>query len=413
MQNTKQQPGPDSTENAGIHATSALSPKSAVLLIVVISFIAMNLRSALICVGPVIESIRNSLNLSGTLAGLLMTLPILCFGFVAPLAPRLLRYRSAEQLVIMGIVILSIGLVLRSLFGTAGLFGGTFIAGAGIAIVMVVLPSIIKKYFPDRAGTVMGLYSTALCLGATAAAAFTVPIENIPGSNWQWALAFWVLPVLLCIVMWWPYSRRSGYNSAHSRNTRMPRLRSSWLAWQVSFFMGIQSGIAYSVFGWMPVILVDRGMTPLTAGFALSLTLGIQLVTTLSAPWLATRGKNQRLVILIMLAMTLFGLMTTLYAPISGIWVWASVLGLGLGGVFSIAMALLVLRSPSAQIAASLSGMAQGVGYTVAATGPVLVGLAHELTGNWHGVAVLFIIMVVSSGVFGMGAGRSLYVQAK
>ncbi|HCN71112.1 MAG TPA: hypothetical protein DIS96_05115 [Pusillimonas sp.] len=176
--------------------------------------------------------------------------------------------------------------------------------------------------------------------------------------------------------------------------------------------MGIQSSIAYCVFGWLPVMLIERGMTALSAGFILSIALGVQLITSLTAPWIATRGKDQRATIIVMLSMALFGLMTTIYASMSLMWLWATILGLGLGGMFSIALSLLVLRAPTPQLAASLSGMAQGVGYLVAAIGPLIVGLLHEYTGGWDAVAVFYLLLVSGSCFFGMGAGRAKYVSS-
>jgi CP family cyanate transporter-like MFS transporter len=387
------------------------SLKSKLFLVFVIVFIAANLRTASIAVGPVIESIQANLSLSGSAVGLLLTLPILCYGAFAPLAPKMLRYTSAEHLILVGCIIFAFGLVLRSLFGTFGLYTGTLIAGAGTSVVMVVLPAIIKKNFPDKAGMMMGFYSTALCLGATIAAAFTVPLENVPGSDWRWALGFWTLPLIVSIFMWVPYTKGQKPNTSRARSAS-PRLRKCWLAWQVSLFMGIQSSIAYCVFGWLPVMLIERGMTALAAGFILSITLGVQLITSLTAPWIATRGKDQRATIAVMLSMAVFGLMTTIYGSMSLMWLWATVLGLGLGGMFSIALSLLVLRAPTPQLAASLSGMAQGVGYIVAAIGPVIVGLLHELTGGWDAVAVFYLILVSGSCFFGMGAGRAKYVSS-
>lgn len=385
------------------------SIRNQLLLVFAICFISINLRSALISVGPVVESIRHSLNLSGTQVGLLLTLPILCFGAFAPFAPKLLRFRSAEQLVTLAMALLSLGIILRSLFGTVGLFAGTFISGAAISVVMVLLPSLIKKNFPAQAGAMMGLYSTALCLGATVAAALTVPLESIPGSDWRWALVFWDLPLFVAIALWLPYSKAGQANPA-AASAKLPRLRSSALAWQVSLFMGIQSAIAYCVFGWLPVILVDRGLTPLAAGFMLSICMGVQLITSLAAPIMASRAKDQRSTIALMIALSVTGLMTTIYAPLQSMWLWSTILGLGLGGVFSMALALLVLRSPTPQVAAALSGMSQGVGYTVAATGPVIVGMLHEYTGNWDAVAVFYLLLACGSLTFGMGAGRNLHI---
>jgi CP family cyanate transporter-like MFS transporter len=169
--------------------------------------------------------------------------------------------------------------------------------------------------------------------------------------------------------------------------------------------------VAYGVFGWLPFILIDRGLSQVTAGLVLSASLGIQVVTSMLAPWMATRGRDQRSTIALMLAMTLSGLMGLIYAPLTQVWIWSIVLGLGLGGVFSIALALLVLRSPNHQVAVALSGMAQGVGYAVAAVGPFTLGLLHELTGDWNGVALLFVVFISGGFFFGMGAGRAVYIK--
>lgn len=386
---------------------AAVSP---LWLIFAICLVAVNLRPTLTSLGPLVDSVRTGLDLSGSTIGILITLPILCFGAFAPLAPQLLRYQSAERIILVGLAVLVLGIGLRSLFGVVGLFAGTTLAGASISVVMVLLPSIIKQHFPRQAGQMMGVYSTALCLGAAVAAGATVPLENIPGSNWRWALAFWLLPAIAAAIVWWP--RLPASNPTKERaQVVLPRLRTNRLAWQVTLFMGLQSALAYCVFGWLPVILIDRGMTPLLAGLMLSVSIGVQLITSLGGPWLATRGRDQRATIGFMLMLTLSGLMGCLYGSMDTVWIWAVLLGLGQGGTFSIALALLVLRAPTAQVAASLSGMAQGVGYTIAALGPFIVGLLHEYSGNWHGVAIFFVLTALSSFVFGMYAGRARYIS--
>lgn len=353
---------------------------------------------------------RLSLQMSGSAIGLLLTLPVLCFGAFAPFAPRLLRHHSAERIILAGLAVLAAGIGLRSLFGTAGLFAGTLVASASISVIMVLLPSIIKQHFSRQAGLMMGLYSMALVLGAALAAGTTVPLESIPGSNWRWALAFWLLPALLAARVWWPQLSRAVKPQSATR-PQLPRLRNNRLAWQVTLYMGLQSALAYCVIGWLPAILIDRGLTPLLAGFVLSLSLVMQLVTSLSGPWLATRGRDQRFTIVIMLLMALIGLMGCLYGPVDMIWPWVIILGLGQGGTFSIALALLVLRAPDSRASAALSGMAQGVGYSIAALGPFVVGLLHEYSGNWHGVAAFFVIVTLAALVAGLGAGRALYIN--
>lgn len=381
-------------------------------LILALVLISINLRPLLTGLGPVVDSIRASLQLSGTAIGLLITLPVLCFGAFAPFAPRLLRFASAERIILIAMIVLIAGIALRSLFGVTGLVAGTLLGGASISVIMVLVPAIIKKRFPAQAGNMMGLYSTALCIGAAVSAGFTVPLENLFG-DWRWALAFWLIPVVVTIPFWLPHIPRNGRSAEEQQQKKLPRLFKNKLAWQVTLLMGLQSSIAYCVFGWLPVILIDRGLTALTAGFVLSLSVVMQLVTSPTAPWLATRGKDQRLVLMCMLALTAFGLMALLYAPLSWVWVATVVLGLGMGGTFSIALALLVLRAPNAQIAASLSGMVQGVGYTIAALAPLLTGLLYELTNNWNAVGVLFTLLLLGSAYFGYFAAQARLVQAE
>jgi len=390
--------------------SSTTGRSSPLALVVALFLVSVNLRPTLISLGPVLDSVQASLGLSETAIGFLITLPVLCFGAFAPLTPGLLRYLSAERIILLAMVGLVGGIILRSLFGTTGLVAGTIVAGACIAVIMVLVPAIIKRNFPMQASMMMGLYSTALCLGAAVAAGVTVPIKDLPGSNWRLALAFWLVPVLVAVVTWLPHVPKAD-GDASRRRPPLPRLRSNLLAWQVTMHMGLQSAVAYCLFGWLPFILIDRGLSQVTAGLVLSACMGIQLITSLSGPWLATRGKDQRLVIAIMLAMTLTGLMGCFYAPLSQIWGWSLLMGLGLGGVFSIALALLVLRAPNAPVAAALSGMAQGVGYTIAATGPFVLGLLHELTGGWDAVAAFFAFLIISGGFFGMGAGRARYIK--
>src|SRR5690606_24102088 len=223
-------------------------------LILALVLISINLRPLLTGLGSVVDSIRASLQLSGTAIGLLITLPVLCFGAFAPFAPRLLRFASAERIILIAMIVLIAGIALRSLFGVTGLVAGTLLGGASISVIMVLVPAIIKKRFPAQAGNMMGLYSTALCIGAAVSAGFTVPLENLFG-DWRWALAFWLIPVVVTIPFWLPHIHRNGRSAEEQQQKKLPRLFKNKLAWQVTLLMGLQSSIAYCVFGWLPVIL--------------------------------------------------------------------------------------------------------------------------------------------------------------
>lgn len=379
------------------------------VLLLGLVFVALNLRPALSSMAPLLSEVSSGLGLSAAKAGLLTTLPVLCLGLFAPLAPILARRFGSERVVLGVLLVLACGIVLRSLFGEAGLFAGSIMAGACIGIIGVLLPGIVKRDFAKQAGTMTGVYTMALCLGAAVAAGATVPLSHAFGDSWQLGLGFWIVPALLAAVFWFPQARQG--HGLHQVAYRVRGLFRDRLAWQVTLYMGLQSSLAYIVFGWLPSILISRGLTPVEAGLLLSGSIMVQLISSLTAPWLATRGKDQRLPIVIVMALTLGGLFGCLYAPINGLWGWAILLGLGQGGTFSLALTLIVLRSRDSHVAANLSSMAQGVGYTLASMGPFAVGIVHDVTGGWGAVGWIFGVIGVAGTIAGLGAGRSLYVQ--
>jgi len=200
------------------------------------------------------------------------------------------------------------------------------------------------------------------------------------------------------------------------REVPRPRLEGLWrqrLAWAVTLYMGLQSSLAYAMFGWLPSILVDRGAAPLHAGLMLSVEATLQFVTAFAAPLLAMRiGRDQRATLLLMLGVALAGLIGVLYAPLAMVWPWIVLLGLGQGGQFGIAMLLIVVRSPTTQRAAQLSGMAQGIGYLIAGLGPLALGLVHDLTGSWHAAGALFVAITAGAAAAGWIAGQDRLLDA-
>ena len=176
--------------------------------------------------------------------------------------------------------------------------------------------------------------------------------------------------------------------------------------------MGLQSSLAYSVFGWLPSILQSRGLDPVAAGLALSASIMIQIITAIALPWIASRMRDQRAMITLAMGLTLTGIGGCIYAPVSGVWFWIVILGLGQGGAFSLALTLLVVRAEDADTAARLSGMAQGVGYTLAALGPLLLGLLHDQFGGWKIAGILLGVITLLALANGLAAGRDRLVSA-
>jgi CP family cyanate transporter-like MFS transporter len=380
------------------------------LLLLGLILVALNLRPALSSMAPMLSEVSKTLGLSAAQAGLLTTLPVLCLGLFAPLAPVLARRFGAERVVLGILLTLAGGIILRSSFGEIGLFAGSVLAGASIGVIGVLLPGIVKRDFPKQAGTMTGVYTMALCLGAAMAAGATVPLSEHFDQSWAMGLGFWVLPALVAAIFWLPQVGGQKHG-AHNVAYRVRGLLRDPLAWQVTLYMGLQSSLAYIVFGWLPSILIGRGLTATQAGLVLSGSVIVQLASSLAAPWLATRGKDQRLAIVVVMLMTLGGLFGCLYAPIEGLWGWAILLGLGQGATFSLALTLIVLRSRDSHVAANLSSMAQGFGYTLASMGPFAVGIVHDWTGGWTALGWIFGVIGLAAIIAGLGAGRSLYVQ--
>lgn len=388
---------------------AAFSQRSRWLLLAGLMAVALNLRPALTSLAPLLTDIQTQTGLSATEAGLLTTAPVLCLGLFGPLAPWLARRIGNERTVALFLLILAGGCALRAVAPPYGLYLGTLMAGAGIGVIGVLLPGLVKREFPEHAAHLTGVYTLLLCLGAGLAAGLTVPTAAFFNHSWETGLALWSLPAVLALLLWSPQLSSPVNPGAQGTEQTVAIWRDS-LAWQVTFFMGLQSSLAYSVFGWLPLIFQSRGASALEGGLLLSASLAAQLLTALCGPLIATRWRDQRPAVVLFLTLTLVGLLCCLFAPMQLAWLWTTILGLGQGGLFSVALALIVLRVRDAHTAGRLSGMAQGVGYTLAALGPLLVGVLHDWRNDWLAVAVLFCTIVGAALITGLGAGRRRFV---
>ena len=380
--------------------------------------VGLNLRPALSGVAPLLTEIRGDLGLSTTFGGLLTTAPVLCLGLFGPVAPRLARRFGIETTIFAVMLLLAFGTVLRCLGGAALLFLGAIVAGASIGIIGVLLPGLVKRDFPDRMGLATGAYTMALCFGAAAAAGLTAPAEHwLAGlgfaGRWRPALAVWAVPALVAALAWAPQLARASRTAAMPARPPVKGLWRQPLAWQVTFFMGLQSSLSYCVFGWLAPILQDRGLTPVESGFVVSVSALVQVGSAMVAPMLTGKGPDQRWMVVVTLGMVIVGLMGAVAAPLSTLWLWALVLGLGQGSTFAVALMLIVLRTGDPETASALSGMAQSVGYTLAAMGPFAVGLIKATTGSWDAVQVLFLVLAAACVVAGLGAGRNRVIELR
>ncbi|GIZ51436.1 MFS transporter [Noviherbaspirillum aridicola] len=395
-------------------SSSAKAAAAPALLAATLFLVSLNLRPALSGMAPLLEAIRSATGLSAAGAGVLTTLPVLCFGLIAPVGAMLAQRFSIRRTVLAGLLLLALSLGLRVVGGLPALFAGTFAAGAAIGVVMVLLPGIIKRDFAQNVGLMTGLYTMALSLGAALGAGLAVPLAQLGADdNWRLSLALWAAPAVIAAAAWAACAPADGGAGGQNRGAGMRALFGDALAWQVAGFMGLQSLLAYCVFGWLPTMLIDRGMTPLAAGAALSVSIAAQLPATLAGPWIAGRGRDQRMAVLALMVVMMAGLAGCLYAPPGQVWWWVVLLGIGQGSSFTIATLLVVLRSPDTRTVAALSGMTQLVGYLLAACGPFITGLLYDWSGGWNAPAVFFALAALAALAAGLGAGRKRFVHAR
>jgi MFS transporter, CP family, cyanate transporter len=375
-----------------------------VLLVAAIVVVALNQRPAVVGVAPVLTELRADTGLTSTLAGLLTTLPVLCFGAFAPVAPRLARRIGLETAVAASLVLLAVGIALRLLTPVALLYAGSLVAGAAIAIANVLMPAYVKREFA-RPGAVMGVYSASLNLGAAAAAGLTVPIGVALGADWRVALASWLVLAVAALVLWLPVAGVRGTRAVPEESGSWSLLRAP-LARQVTAFLGLQSVQFYSIAAWLPTLLADAGVPVGEGGFLLAVSNVTGAAGALLAPAVAGRMRAQRPLVVVVLAAYVIGLGGLLLTPSTGTFGWVAVFGVAQGGGFALALTLIVLRSATPLVAARLGGVAQCVGYLVAAAGPVLLGALHDATDGWHWPMVLLLVLLLPMGWVGWGASR-------
>src|ERR687897_1884908 len=384
------------------------------LLVLGIVLLAANLRPALTGVAPLIGQIRADTGISNGVAGLLTTLPLLAFGLLSPIAPHVARRFGMERVLLASLLVLAVGILLRWAGAVPALFLGTVVLGAAIAVANVLLPSLVKREFPGHAGLMTSVYSTSLGISAAVAAGVSVPLTQLAGIGWRGALAVWAIPVLLASVAWLPQLGRSDH-PADPAVRSSPGVRDLWrspLAWQVTLFMGLQSLAYYVTLTWLPEILQSEGMDAARAGWMLGLSQAVAIVTMFLAPMIAGMRPSQRIVVVVAVGMSGLGVLGLLVAGSTASTLWVVLLGLGQGASFSLALTLFALRSPDPGHAAALSGMAQSIGYLLAAGGPFLFGVLRDVTGAWKVPLVLLLTVTICLLIAGIGAARDAHVGA-
>ncbi|HEX2773881.1 MAG TPA: MFS transporter [Micromonosporaceae bacterium] len=369
--------------------------------------LALNLRAAIAGLAPLLPDVQVDLGLSRVTAGLLTTLPVLCFAALSPFAALLGRRVGIEMALLLAMLGIVAGTLVRTVTGAAWMLAGTAVIGAGIAVANVLVPSIVKQDFPERQGLMTGVSTAALTGGAALAAAVTAPLAQSAGLGWRGSLLVVGGLAAVAAVVWLPQLR--SHNVATAVRVGGGRILRSPITWQLATFMGMQSMTYYAVLAWLPALLVEKGVSAAGAGWALGLFNLLGIATSVLVPALAARRRDQRGLGMLTCGWWGAGLLGLLIAP-SLYLLWAVLMGLAQGAGIGLAFALIVLRARNPDSARDLSGTVQAVGYLLGAGGPLVMGLLRDSSGGWALPLIAMCVAVVVMAAGALGAGRDRHV---
>ena len=384
----------------------ALHGKGLIRLLAIL-MVTLNLRGAITCVGPLLKDIQAHFGLNGTAAGLLTSLPLFAFGFLSPYAAPLARRLGMEQAVFLAMLLLLAGMGVRYMDGTAWLYLGTALIGCGIAFNNVLLPGLLRRDFPAQLALVTALFTMVMVTCGGLGSGIAIPLADM--GDWRLSLLSWVIPAVVALALWLPQLK------GHSEPARAAPHASLWnraLAWQVSLFMACQATAFYVMIAWFPSMMRDLiGISAARSGVILFIYQIFVLASVMVTPVLIHRMKDQRIIAVVLSGLILAGYLGLYFDPGHAL-AWMIVMGSGSGGALVLSITLFSLRVETAGQSVALSGMAQAVGYSVAAVTPILIGYIHDQTHQWTAALLLMICLALVQLVVGLLAGRPLKIRA-
>ena len=385
-----------------------------IALVVATCLVAANMRPTITAVGPLLGQIGDETGLSPTLLGLLGAVPLITWALISPLAHELSRRFGMSRAVTWSLVVLALGTVVRSIPGpTASLWIGTVIIGAALAVVNVLMPAAIKRDFPRRVPAMMAIYTALLGGVGAIASGVAVPVSHadLPGgeAGWRFALLVIGLALLPFAIGSWAWATRGARRGAGNGGARgRTGIWSDPVAWIVAAYMGFQASTFYMLLTWLASISASTGRSAVVAGIDVMIYQIFSLVGSLTLPFVL-RGRAERWVPALIPTLGIIGVIGLMAAP-QAIIVWVVLIGLSSGASLGMTLTLMAQRARDHDASAALSGMAQSVGYVVAALGPVLFGWVHTTVGGWVAPLVLVLVVLVGQTVTGVFAGRHRFV---
>lgn len=384
--------------------------------IIGIIFVAFNLRPAITSVGPLVSMIRDDTGMSNGEAGFITTLPLLAFAFLSPVAPKVAKKLGKEMTIFLALILLGCGILTRSAGWVPTLFAGTALIGIGVAFCNVLLPGMVKEAYPTKVGLMTGIYTVAMAICAGLAPGISVPLAENAGLGWRGSLSVWGIVALAALFVWiTQLKQRQGIaNGGMKKSSPSSSLYKSSIAWQLTIFMGLQSLIYFCFIAWLPEMLVNQGINTTTAGWMVSIIQFSGIPFNFIIPVVADKLPNQKSLVLGIGIICIIGIVGLLIGGnFAMLTFYIICIGIATGASLSLALTLIALRARNATQAADLSGMAQSIGYLLAALGPIALGIIFDTLHSWVLPLILLIVITIIMTIAGMGAGRNQYVLEK
>lgn len=385
------------------------------LALVGIVLVAFNLRTAVATLSPILAELERDIPLDPLVLGFLGMLPPLCFAVFGIVTPLFAKRLGLEGTLIAAILALTIGLAGRGLAGDAfWLVAASILTFAAIGVANVLLPPLVKRYFPDRIGLLTSVYVTAMSVSTFVPALVAVPMADAAG--WRFSLGEWAIVAAVCLVPWITllvHPRREA-PAALPEEAEPGLLRyalRSRLAWALAVVFAVAGFNSYALFAWLPPMLHDiAGASPAEAGALLSLFAAMGLPAGLLVPVIAARYGRVRLLIAVAVAAIVSGTLGLLLVPAFATWLWVAFAGIGTL-LFPLALVLINLRTRTHAGAVALSGFVQSVGYLIVAVGPLAFGVLHDATDGWAWPLVFLLGSAVAAAIGGAVVARPRYFE--
>ncbi|MED1056141.1 CynX/NimT family MFS transporter [Bacillus mycoides] len=363
------------------------------LYILALFFVSINLRIGITSISPLLETIRQDLNISNFSVSFLTAIPVFCMGTFALLTGKVIKKYGAEKAIMACLILIGFATCMRAFTSSIStLFASSLFIGIGIALAGPLLSGFIKEKFPTKIGLMIGIYSVGMGTGASLSAGLTIPLQHVLKDDWNMALAFWGVLTIIAIIFWYPVMKRKKNTSIQDKKNNSLPLRNK-KAWLFTIFFGLQSGIFYSITTWLAPANQSMGVSSEQAGTLITVFTVIQMICSFLIPTLADIYKNRALWLLGSICFVLVGLSLMIY-PLTTPWIPSILLGIGLGGVFPLALMLPLYETKTSEDASAWTAMMQSGGYIMGGFIPVLAGIARDYFNSY---TQIFIIMALLS----------------